>query len=214
MQKYQLPYYRKVKPSSLRLADGSEAGGDAGKFLTQGFNLMIRDKSKHGYRVTPILCEICTLDMPADVLVGMDWIEQNIRLIDIDANFKNRKDEVLTWKDHVTLDEEVIEITTQAQYDQLIDEALHIVMISISFDEDGCYKVSVAAVDKRDLLMDNVERFTWHGKLGQDISLDLPEEYREFAEVFSMEAAKRLPEHREKFDCEIELEPSKQPPVG
>src|SRR5919202_2566029 len=29
-----------------------------------------------------------------------------------------------------------------------------------------------------------------------------------------MEAAKRLPEHREKFDCEIELEPSKQPPVG
>ena len=50
--------------------------------------------------------------------------------------------------------------------------------------------------------------------MGQDISLDLPEEYREFAEVFSMEAARRLPEHREKFDAVIELEPGKQPPVG
>ena len=29
-----------------------------------------------------------------------------------------------------------------------------------------------------------------------------------------MEAAKILPEHREKFDYEIELEPSKQPPIG
>jgi hypothetical protein len=193
MQKYQLPYYRKIKPSALRLAHGSNVGGDAGKFLSRGFNLMIRDKLKHGYRVTPVLYEILKLDMPANILVGIDWIERNVRLIDVDANFQNRKDEVLTWKDNVTLKDEVVEITTQAQYDQLIDKAMHIAMISVSFDEDGCYEASVAAVDKRDLLMDKVEKFTWHGKLGQDISLDLPEEYREFAEVFSMEAAKRLP---------------------
>src|SRR5919199_6458775 len=87
-------------------------------------------------------------------------------------------------------------------------------MISVTFLENSGYEVSVAAVDKRDLLMDKVEHFTWTGKLGQDISLDLPEEYREFAEVFSMEAAKRLLEHREKFDTIIDLEPGKQPPVG
>src|SRR5919199_5828322 len=87
-------------------------------------------------------------------------------------------------------------------------------MISVTFLENSGYEVSVAAVDKRDLLMDKVERFTCHGKLGQDISLDLPEEYREFAEVFSMEAAKRLPEHRNKFDAIIDLKPGKQPPVG
>jgi hypothetical protein len=152
--------------------------------------------------------------MPADILVGMDWIRRNIKLIDVEADEQKRLDEVLTFKDNVKLEDEVIEIKTQAQADQLMDEALHIAMISVTFDEEGCYEATVAAVDKRDLLMDKIERITWHGKLGQDISLDLPEEYREFAEVFSMEAAKRLPDHRNEFDCQIELEPGKQPPVG
>ena len=90
------------------------------------------------------------------------------------------------------LKDKVVEVTTQVQYDQLIDEVLYIAMISVSLNVDSSYEASVAAIDKRDLLIDKVEKFIWHGKLGQDILLDLLEKYCKFTEVFSMEVAKKL----------------------
>ena len=86
--------------------------------------------------------------MLADILVGIDWIRRNIKLIDVEADEQKRLDEVLTFKDNVTLEDEVIEIKTQAQADQLMDEALYIAMISVTFDEEGCYEATVAAVGK------------------------------------------------------------------
>ena len=86
--------------------------------------------------------------MPADILVGLDWIQRNTKKIDMEADEEKRYDEVLKQKDNVTLEDEVVEVTTQAQYDQLMDEAMHIAMISVSFDADGSYEASVAAVDK------------------------------------------------------------------
>ena len=53
----------------------------------------------------------------------------------------------------------------------------------------------------------------WHDKIGGDIAGKLPPQYKDFAEVFSREAAEKLPELSDEH-MEIILEQGAKPPVG
>ena len=53
----------------------------------------------------------------------------------------------------------------------------------------------------------------WHNSEGGDIAQDLPEQYQEWASVFSEEEINKLPEHGP-WDHEIHLEEGSKPPFG
>src|SRR5260221_4156001 len=53
----------------------------------------------------------------------------------------------------------------------------------------------------------------WHDDSGEDVSLRLMLEYREWADVFSIEKSDQLPEHSA-YDHHINLHPGTKPPFG
>ena len=148
MDKYKIPYRKRLDPTPIGSADGTLIEG-AGKYVTREIQLLIRDKKAHRYRVAPIQCEVFNIDGKADIIVGMDWLEQFGKNLSFEAiREKKPVEDIITFRDDLPLEDEVTEIKTQYQYDQLVEEAINIVMISVTFLENSSYKVSVAAVDK------------------------------------------------------------------
>ena len=135
MSKHRIPYSRRENPINLSSADGTLIEG-AGKYVTRSTDLVIRDKIRHGYRVAPITCEVFPLEQNIDMIVGMDWVNQNVELLNIKANRNGAPiDEIIKFNDDVPVEDEVIEITKQVEWDRLFEdeEVLHIATIQIQF---------------------------------------------------------------------------------
>ena len=148
MDKYKIPYRKRLDPTPIGSADGTLIEG-AGKYVTRETQLLIRDKKAHGYRVAPIQCEVFNVDRRADIIVGMDWLEQFGKNLSFEALREKRPvEDIITFRDDLSLEDEVIEIKMQYQYDQLVEEAINIAMISVTFLENSGYKVSVVAINK------------------------------------------------------------------
>jgi hypothetical protein len=142
------------------MANSSKVKG-ASKYVTRGHTLVKRDKRAHGYRLSPIKCEIFDIKEGVDIIIGMNWLKQ------FGENFSFRAlqegkpvDEIFIFFDLLPLEDEVVKIRTHVQFDQLMAESIYVRMITVSFEKQGSYKATVAAVDKRDLMIDKVERIT------------------------------------------------------
>ena len=110
---------------------------------------------------------------------------------------------------------QVFEVRTQAQWDRLVGaaEKVQMCILTAHYESDEQYTASIATVNWRELVPNEQKVITWHDKVGGDIAEQLPSKYQEFAELFSREAAEKLPARTEN-DMKIKLEPGKKLPIS
>lgn len=79
--------------------------------------------------------------------------------------------------------------------------------------------IVIEGISMEELLQEDPENvyqvgaMIYHDEEGRDIALRLPEDYREWSDVFSQERIQALPEHSS-FDHKIDLLPNTTPPFG
>ena len=87
-------------------------------------------------------------------------------------------------------------------------------MLTTCYESKDEYTAKVSIVSNAESLSQGpVEGTKWMNKTGQDVADKLPGPYKQFTELFSRDAAERLPAWTDN-DLRIELEDGKKPPVG
>ena len=195
-----LPWRRREEPLRMLSADGSEFKR-AGKFRVIDLALEGTDIRTGKTRSFPLATETMDFKDRADMILGWDWLHENVKAI-------HTKDLGLEFGAEVDL----VEVTDQKGWEAVTEANSWIGAVSIErINNTSHAKISMIRYDQLEPQV--IGTIRWTDKDGGDISLRLPPQYRQFAEVFSQERIHSLPAHGP-HDMEIDLVDGKQPPAG
>ena len=88
IEKYSIPVQLHKSLTKITEANGVPIPG-TGKQVVENTTMAIRDPTASGVRMTSPQFEVFTLDDDAPIILGMDWMIENIEALNIQAIVKN-----------------------------------------------------------------------------------------------------------------------------
>ena len=129
-----IPIEKRKIHAKITTADGAIIKGARQQVVHHSI-IRIRDPTVHGYRVSKPKFEVFNLYDCASIILGMDWIMENIAVLGMKPLYEDPL-RVLEWNMDVKIKKQVHEVRTQAQWDRLVsdNDTVHVALLSAYFE--------------------------------------------------------------------------------